>query len=496
MKRPPPKARWAEATNSLRFKITGSYLLTLALIFAPIGAVAYTYMRGDLIHDADEGLRTTAAMIIVRLVDTLHTVGPADAEQAMTIQLAQLEHFGITSSASEAFLRLANRHTQETLYASKGLKHSVLVSRLSRIVIPPPAMSVVDFEGVPRESRMRVLTTVVPNSDDIIQIAIAWDRNETEIESVALRIATAILGLLVLSAIAAHTLIVRALDPVAQIVGHAERLSADHMPKQLLPPPPTSDTEIRDLVGALNRMMARLQKAADRRHQFTADAAHELRTPLTIMQGEMEVALIKERSAERYRQVIESSLEETKRLSRIVRDLGILARSDSGGGAIENPEPINLAGTCTDVVQSFALIADDREIGLKVDVHSNDVVVIGDEDAITRLLGNLVGNALNYTRPGGTVRVSVARDQARAFIKVSDTGVGIDEGDIPHIFNRFYRADKARVNTGGHGLGLAIVKGIAETHQGTVSVESVVGEGSTFTVMLPLSPMDGRATPR
>lgn len=469
-------AHWA---HSLRFQVAAWYIATLSLILLFVGLIVYFTIEHDLLRATDQTLSGVAKTLMVQI---RYAGGRLDAASA----LAQIDHRGLTTDQGPPFIRLADTRTNETLFVSRGLKHTILTRSLA--LLPPPPVNGVTyaFTGSVNDSRVRVLAIRLPETDQFLQATLLWDPSQRELDQTALRIASIILSFLLISAFGARAMVSRALSPVDAILTSAERLSAERITSELLPPSRISDNEIGHLVEALNGMMARLHDAFERQRQFTADASHELKTPLTIMRGEMEVALMIDRTPEQYRRVLRSGLEEVNRLSRTVRDLAELARADAAA-----VQPYSLA-SCVDVCDvvsetavSFSQIASGKDISLVVEAPDVPVLVSGDPDALKRLTANLIQNALAYTGQGGRVEARVASGADLVRIVVADTGTGIAAEDLPRIFDRFYRADKARAYSGGAGLGLAIVKCIAEAHGGQVDADSRIGRGSTFTVVLP-----------
>lgn len=248
------------------------------------------------------------------------------------------------------------------------------------------------------------------------------------------------------------------------------------------------DAELRAEVSLrteeLNRALTRLDANLRQMRQFHADASHELRTPLTIMRGEVEVALRTQRSPIEYQRVLASILEEMNRVSAIVDHLLMLARADSGQIPVER-KPVRICQVLRDLQAQGMLLARPKQISVSLSA-ADEVTVLGDGDKLRQLFLNLMDNAIKYTPEKGSVNLSVGTDNGFAVVSVKDTGIGIAEADIPHVFGRFFRADRARSREmGGSGLGLAICQWIIEAHQGWIDVQSAVGEGSTFTVYIP-----------
>jgi heavy metal sensor kinase len=277
-------------------------------------------------------------------------------------------------------------------------------------------------------------------------------------------------------------LAVKALKPVDEITRMARRIGAESLDERLLIGGPPD--EIGRLAETFNEMIARLERSFKQVRQFTADASHELKTPLTVLKGEIEVALRSGASAEELKEVLLSNLEETDRMSYIVKNLLDLARADVEAVRTE----VSLDSVLAERFEHFRKMAVTE--GIELDIRKNiPLTVSGDPVRLGQLIYNLIDNAFKYTPRGGMVELFLEKSDREAILKVKDTGVGIAKEALPYVFDRFYRVDKARTSregvVGGVGLGLSICKEIAESHGGTIEVTSEFGKGSTFTVRLP-----------
>jgi two-component system OmpR family sensor kinase len=247
------------------------------------------------------------------------------------------------------------------------------------------------------------------------------------------------------------------------------------------------------LAETFNEMISRLGRSFKQMRQFSADASHELRTPLTIVKGEIEVGLRKQRPLKEYRRILKSNLEEVNHMSQIVNDLLFLSKADMGEIHLQK-QHIDLTQLVTEVHAQARMIAIAKEITVRMSADSN-VVVIGDRLRLRQLLLNLVDNGIKYTPEGGEMVISLASNDSQVKLRVLDNGIGISPEDQLHIFDRFFRVDKARSReAGGSGLGLSICKWIIDAHGGEISVESEPGKGSTFTVTLPVAPQGEELT--
>jgi two-component system, OmpR family, sensor kinase len=276
----------------------------------------------------------------------------------------------------------------------------------------------------------------------------------------------------------------RALRPVADISATAAKISNGDLAQRI----PVADTgsELGDLARVLNDTFARLHASFARQAQFTADASHELRTPLSVVLTQAQTALARERSAAEYRESLTACQGAAQRMRRLITSLLTLARLDSGETAATR-SPCDLGAVAGEAVALAGPEAQQRGITIVTDL--SPAVCDGNAEELGAVAANLISNAIYYNRPGGSVQVSTATEPGAAVLSVSDTGEGVTPEDLPHIFERFYRADKARSNAGGHvGLGLAIAKAIVDAHGGIIRVASEAGQGSTFTVRLPAGP--------
>jgi signal transduction histidine kinase len=235
-------------------------------------------------------------------------------------------------------------------------------------------------------------------------------------------------------------------------------------------------------------MLDSLDQAFSRQRRFVADASHELRTPVAVIRNKTDVARLWAKTPQDYLTVLEGVNAEAERLGHLISDLLALARGDEGRTQFAR-EPVRLDLVVGAVAANADLLATERGILLQVQTP-RPVTILGDEARLIQVVMNLVENAVRYTNPGGRVTVTVEAQQDQALLSVYDTGIGIAPEHLPHIFERFYRADPARRRTGGSssGLGLSIVEWVVHAHGGAVAVESRVGRGSSFTVTLPLTP--------
>jgi signal transduction histidine kinase len=282
----------------------------------------------------------------------------------------------------------------------------------------------------------------------------------------------------------------KAMQPVDSMTREAQRIGEAADFSRRIPEPRRRD-EIGRLAGTFNEMLGRLGRAFTVQRQFLADASHELRTPLTAIRANVDILLSgADDDPVQRREMLGAIAQESDRMGRLVDDLLALARSDAGQEPAR--ERLSFDVLLLDVYHQQRRLAGDVRLTI---AEFEPVELEGDPDRLKQLLLNLIDNARRHTEPRGSVTLNLRRQGDWAVLEVCDTGSGIDAAHLPHIFERFYRADTSRSRGGGGaGLGLAISREIVEAHGGTIDVQSRVGAGSTFTVKLPLPP--GTAEPR
>ena len=284
----------------------------------------------------------------------------------------------------------------------------------------------------------------------------------------------------------------KVLAPIEALCAGAETMSEADLGKRLALDSPYQ--EFRRLTQAVNAVLDQFQRSSEIQRNFCEIAAHEMKTPLTILRGNLEVALLKARTTEEYREVLLNNLEQVERLIALTRPLLTLAKFTSNKSPVLLV-PLDVEPLIQELMDQLALLADDRHITL---LFESEPVppVLGDAQWLKQALINLLDNALRYTPSGGTVTVRLQSVGEEVSIAVEDTGHGIEPEHIPHLFERFYRTDWARSkDAAGTGLGLPIVKEITEAHGGTISVTSQVGKGSVFTLRLPILTRQAQTVP-
>jgi heavy metal sensor kinase len=329
------------------------------------------------------------------------------------------------------------------------------------------------------DTTVRIYTLPVYENSNliaVIQVAQSLQDVQRTLHRLLVALLISVPALVILSGLGGYLLVTRALEPIDRITSTARQISAKDLSQRLNLP--STDDEVGRLAQTLDGMLERLEDSFRRERQFTNDASHELRTPLAAMQAILSVIREKQRKPEEYQQALDDLAEETDRLRTLIENLLRLARSDKQ--APELFEAVDLSTLIDDVCDSMRPLAEAKQLSL-TNHSSSDMIIWGNSDDLIRLFVNLIDNAIKYTTSGNIdLQVSSIGEKAVRVV-VADTGIGISGENLPHIFDRFFRADKSRFS-GGAGLGLAIAKEIVAAHHGTIDASSAIGQGTSITI--------------
>ena len=374
------------------------------------------------------------------------------------------------------------------VFDSRG--HRVYPNNSKAVPFPWPTemLSSLEYQGQTRDHRrlFRVLarTVTVHGTDLHLFLAGQLEDNRATLAHFTEGLLWTAPLVFVVSGFAGYFVSRRALNPISRLIASVRSISIGNLSRRL----PVSDNgdELARLATTCNEMLERLEKAVGQINRFTADASHELRSPLAFIRTVADCALrvpgVEGESAEAFDDIIA----ETKQASKLLEDMLILARADSGhtDAAFET---VDLAPLVREVATKNEPIMAERFQRLSVRIEASNAVIVGDPTRLRRLLWILTDNAIKYTPEGGSIEISLSAWKSGIAVQVKDDGIGILPSALPHIFERFYRVDDARSQQTGTGLGLAIAKWIADVHQGTLEVESKEQKGSTFRVTFPLN---------
>jgi two-component system, OmpR family, heavy metal sensor histidine kinase CusS len=453
---------------SIRLRLTAWYVAILLASLSLFGIAAFVAMRRGIEKSVDENLEGQADGV-AEVMDRVLQQEPEELQDELR------EHQQLREQAD--FLQVCDQNGR-WIYRSRLMTHY-------DIPVPVKA-SYAAYNVASADLPLRVLVREVRAGSQTyrVQVASPMDDFYNAIDRFKWMILLLSPVVLVLASAGGYWLSGRALAPVDKITRAAEEINSNNLAKRL--DLPRSGDELQRLSQTLNRMLDRLEVSFNRITQFTADASHELRTPLAVMRTTTEVSLRTSQTVADYQEAQEEILVELEKTSSLVEKLMLLARADAGVETLQRI-PVNLAECLRDACKDGRILAEAKQLKFTSNIDSQDFVVDGDAYALHRLFLILIDNAVKYTPPGGSITLALKRNNGSAVAEFRDTGIGVSADDLPHIFERFYRADKARSREfGGVGLGLSIARWVAEAHRGSIEVQSTPGSGSVFRVRFPL----------
>ncbi|MBS0427892.1 MAG: HAMP domain-containing protein, partial [Proteobacteria bacterium] len=334
----------------------------------------------------------------------------------------------------------------------------------------------------------RMVSVSVPNRPDVLAVQVAASLDDVNHAVTSVGVMLVLLGLVLMLAlgVAGELLTRRVFGAIDDIVDEARRIGQRNLAGRL--PHPGTPDEIGRLVDTLNDMLDRLEHGIEAQRHFTADASHELRSPLSRLRAELEIALRRPRDAAAYVDTLRSALDEVGSLTLLVEELLVLARLDAGQERGEL-ERLPLHQLVEETLRRMQPVAQQRGVSLSI-AGDRDVVAVSARVAVQLALTNLLDNAIKYSPAGGAVSVNLMADMAtqRAIVRVADAGPGIDAGELPHLFERFYRGARAREAAGGLGLGLSLAQAVMQAHGASLTAGNDPGGGARFDLHLPLAP--------
>jgi two-component system OmpR family sensor kinase len=456
----------------IRTRLTLWYVGLLAVILIVVGAFLLVRLQTGLLDGVDQNLDDRASEVASDLqggdprIESLNTSSlRALSRGAFAAQLESRDgHVGRSTADPTGRVPMIDSEVRARVLAGQTVR---LTSRLG-----------------PERARFRVLAVPYPTrGTDVLVVARSLVDVDESVRRLRLLLIVAVPVAVAVAGAGGWGLARKALLPVGRMTSKAGLISADRLQERLAVP--RSRDELGRLAGTLNGMLDRIERGVQEQQRLVADASHELRTPLAVMRSEIDVWLRAPALPTQAREALESVGEEVERMSRILDNLLTLARIDEGRLDLLCA-PQRLDELVTDVVAKLRPIAQAK--GIALEVGGEDSEVLADGPRFELVITNLVDNAIKYTGPGGRVRVLLWRDRHEAGVTVSDTGPGIREDALPHLFDRFYRADPARSRSaGGSGLGLAICREIVTAHGGRLWAASKVGVGSSFSLAMPLA---------
>jgi len=468
--------------HSITFRFTLWYLVILGILLGSLSAGLYFYLSRNLRQNLDDSLRLRAEQLS-HIRDILMTVreGRFEEEIGEVVSLYFLSGGDLLRlSPRELDLPVSTEMIEQAINGQSSFATiETAEGRELRVYISPISP---DIPGLPSPSSPAPPPPVINSQPAVLVIGRSTEPIEEALGGLIRTLGIAIPLTLAFAAGGGFFLARRALKPVDQMTQQAQAIEETDLSQRI---EVKAKDELGRLASTLNEMIGRLEKAFKRQQQFTSDASHELRAPLAIIEAESTLMLQKDRANSEYRQSLETISQEAHRIAHIVDQLLTLARADAGKEKLTLKE-VNLNELISELCSDIEILCRDKGLEFRLN-RVEDLVVNGDDTKLRQLFLNLLDNAIRYTSSGGNIAVSVYREGQMAVVSISDTGIGISQEDLPHIFDRFYRVDKVRSpSEGGSGLGLAICRQIAEAHGGKIEVQSEFGKGSTFSVFLPL----------
>jgi two-component system, OmpR family, sensor kinase len=462
-------------TLPLRARLAVFSALVCGLLLSVLSVVSYGVL-GRLL-DADVTMR------LMELTDGLH--GYLRFES----QVPTVEH-NSADGAQAAFVQEATRYMriydvgsgrlllQSDGFAPMGLHLTPEQVRANRTHLQP-------FDLSTQYGRVRISNSAIRDRvgrEYLVQVGVSLNTMDNALGRYRDLLLWLLPPALLVSAAASWWLAGFALRPLTALAVAAREIDVRTLERRM--PTRGIHDELDDVAAAFNDTLARLEHSVGEMRQFSAALAHELRTPLAALRGEIELSLRRPGHDADQQATLASQMEELDRLARLIDQILTLARAEAGQIRLTFA-PVDVGELAASLVEQLEPVAQARTIDLRCE-RNGTVLVNGDAGWLQRLLLNLLDNAIKFTREGGKVVLRVSREAGRARIDVRDTGIGMSPEVTPHVFERFFQADPARSSgTDGAGVGLSLVKWIVDRHEGTIAVQSRIGEGSTFTVRLP-----------
>ncbi len=466
--------------DSVRVRLTSWYVTVLALVLVAFSIVVYALLAQSLYDRLDSALRGEVRALATALERHV-SEGKTESEAALA---AQEERF-VSRQATAIFDSTGQVIAEKP---TRSGKHARLPALNLLQGDDTYFYSILEEEDGGRDGR-RIAVKRIPSTsiskEHILAVSQPLDRVAEELLSMRRILFIAVPLALALAGLGGWFLTRRTLAPVVAMSERARRITAESLEERL--PVVNPRDELGQLATTFNELLTRLETSFDQQLRFMADASHELRTPLSVMRTATDVTLRRERREEaEYRDAFQIVSEQTHRLTRIVEDMFTLARADAGSRTLEESD-FYLDELIEETARAASVLGESK--GVRLDVNqAMEMLCHGDEGLLRQMIMNLLGNAIKHTPSGGVVGISLDRRNGQYEIRVSDTGTGIPVEAQPHIFERFYRADKSRsraTDGGGAGLGLAIARWIAEAHKGQVELEHSDETGSVFVASVP-----------
>ncbi len=463
---------------SIRLRLTFWYMFSVTLIYAITAAVSWWAMRASLYGSIDDALD--------RRIVNLYSAWSSHPDATLPELRNALAGVSSTTFGGGFFQVFSENGT--LIYQSEGLARHGITTRAPKV--QPGKASYRNIENPDWPVRLGARVVSFEGKNWIFEWGEPLSLAEASLRDFVRLLLLSAPLLIALGTIASYAISRRALAPVDWITRDARSINPRNLSERLSVPKPHD--ELRRLSETLNSMLDRIEGSVRQIQLFTADASHELRSPITLIRAAAEYSLNRARTREELLEAMGRIARESEHTTQLINDLLLLARADAQVD-LQVRTATDLCSAVSDVLERTEPLAQNKHLEVRSDISSLPLFVESGPDLVERLVFILMDNALKYTLPGGKVDVTVTKAGDAAVLEVSDTGVGILAEDLPHVFDRFWRADKVRSRKeGGTGLGLSIAEKIVEQSGGTIRVESEVGRGSRFIVTLPCTQRDGQ----
>jgi two-component system OmpR family sensor kinase len=458
---------------SLRARLALLFTAIVVGILLLFGVAVYVTVSASLTNEIDNNLQTTASRVIRNIY--VGDRGELNVKTSPEVEFA-----------TDSFIQVWDR-SNNLRAASANVRNLTQPLNSAALQSSQPVFDDLILTTENGDIHLRVLTVPLVVGDrpiGAIQIGTSLAVVDAAQQALVIVLAIGVILSTLIAGMASWISTQQALSPLEDVTETALQITrADDLSRRIPYKGPPQD-EIGQLIHAFNQTLGRLENLFNTQRRFLADVGHELRTPLTVIKGNVDLMrMMKEMDTES----MDSIESEVERMTRLVGDLMLLAQAESGKLPL-HLQIIELDTLILEVMQQMRVVAKD-----KVKLHlggMDQVLICADKDKLKQVLVNLIQNAINYTPKGGEVVVSLSKNENQAQISVQDNGPGISPEDLPYIFERFYRAEKSRTRAKdgkGFGLGLSIAYWIVKNHEGSIEVDSKLGEGTTFRVKLPLS---------
>jgi heavy metal sensor kinase len=450
--------------KTFRLRLTILYAAAVVMMFSFFALAIYGEYKKEIQEAVDGDLLEAAKTAVQK--------GPASKTTARDEEI--IRRYG------DEYFQIISRNGDVVIASMKGDSSRP----------PNRALMIEAFKGVPKYETAvlkgeNYRTLYYPVSEDtIVRVGVSLEDTDREIDRLQRLFIIFLPFIVVFSLLASWFLAGKSLDPVIKIKSLAKKVRQGKMKERI--DIGLKGKEIDDLVTIFNEMLESIANSVEAQKRFTSDVSHEVRSPLSSLRSSIEVTLRRRREPGEYEDILRNNLADVIRLSKITDNLLFLARADHNIMQIRR-QWFHVERFIQSVVERLNHQVLSAGISI-VEDYQKDLEFYGDADLLEQAFSNLINNAIKFTPPGGKVEARAHEEDGAVVVTISDSGIGIPEEDIPHIFERFYRVNKERSRkSGGTGLGLAITQWIINAHKGTIAVRSKVGSGSEFIVMLPKS---------